>query len=198
MTQILHFQNYLDKETCSNFVKFIDNLLPQMLFDTSKQRHILRYGYDQEYPEHTIQNTDLIEPIKDILFDVFDKMKTDIKAALHNDTELFLTSFFISKHLPGGSVNEHADASEDMNACLKYSCVLYLNDIGNDGAITFPFLGKTIQPMTGDLVVFPSLGEDSTHSVAEITGPRYAIPVWFTEDEHYKFPYDYAANGVHF
>lgn len=193
--EILHLKEYIDKETCKEFADFIESSIPNMLFDVSKQRHILRFGYDQEYPEYTIQTTDLIKPIEEKLFLIFDQLSSRIKVELNDKNDLFLTSFFLSKHLPGGSVNEHADAGEGMNECLKYSCVIYLNDIGTDGAIHFPIINKTILPMAGDVVVFPSMGEESTHSVAEITGPRYAIPTWFTEDKKYSFPYDYSLDN---
>jgi hypothetical protein len=121
----------------------------------------------------------IVRPIKDVLLKIFQRANNMV------GDYLFLTSWFISKQVPGAKLLPHKDGTAGMNDHLEYTAMLYLNNLDNNGIITFPDLNINITPKLGDLVIFRSL--DHEHMVSEITQDRYSIPMWFTKDESLKF-----------
>lgn len=91
---------------------------------------------------------------------------------------------------PGDGMVVHADnANEDgspnLFAWRTYSAVLYLNDAYQGGATYFPKLGVEVRPETGKLVVFGA-GTEYQHGVRPVlSGERYTMPLWYTDQLRY-------------
>ena len=89
---------------------------------------------------------------------------------------------------PGSGMVVHADnCDEEGNPNYvpwrKYGGVIYLNDDFLGGETFFPDHGPYfVKPKTGKLVLYPA-GLDFRHGVTTVTGYRYTIPLWFTEDK---------------
>jgi Rps23 Pro-64 3,4-dihydroxylase Tpa1-like proline 4-hydroxylase len=83
----------------------------------------------------------------------------------------------ISKYVVGSHIRAHRDTGVYSTNRLV-TCVAYLNDQYEGGALTFPQFGGSLSPNRGDCVCFYS---ELLHGVNEITaGTRYCI-VWFGE-----------------
>jgi hypothetical protein len=70
---------------------------------------------------------------------------------------------------------------------FKYSAVLYLNSMPEyTGKLRFPELFFQYCPEEGDLIIFPSHGDEFTHGVDWIAAERYSLAFWMTEDRHFR------------
>lgn len=124
-----------------------------------------------------------LEDITDLCIGIVENIKTMIAKEYEDIDEIFLNSFWLVKHLPGSVVGEHNDLDNGEDGQFVYSSVLYLNTIEDGGDLEFPNLNLSISTESGDLVMFPSDGEDMTHRVSSIGQDRYTLPMWFTKDK---------------
>ncbi len=99
----------------------------------------------------------------------FTEMRVGASIGLHADAE---------RETPGGWEQNHS-------FWLSHVTLLYLGTSGIDfrgGDLVLPEVGRTIAPVAGQLVGFPS-GRKHQHGVTTIeSGTRLSIAVWFTRD----------------
>ena len=55
----------------------------------------------------------------------------------------------------------------------------------NTGKLNFPNLLFEYCPEEGDLILFPSHGDEFIHGVDSITAERYTLAFWMTEDKNF-------------
>lgn len=185
MKKLIHIDNFIDEETANTYIDWINNNIDKFLFLDHRKRYMLRFGYDQEYPDDTIYDLDILGEIKNdtikLINNVIDKVKNDF-----NEDELYLGSFFISKHLPDSIVPAHSDGNDGFNEPLHYSALIYLNELEDSGNLFFNIRNVSIHPKIGDLVVFDTHSPLNVHSVPEVNGERYSIPIWLTKDPSFN------------
>lgn len=179
MEEVRVINNFISKDDANKIINFIEDKLHYFVYNKDRKRYMLRFGYDEELPHQAIHSMFLVKEIKDTLVEIFDKTRSIV------GDNLFLTSWFISKQIPGAKLLPHKDGTQGMNDHLEYTAMLYLNDLDNNGTISFPDLNLSITPQLGDLIVFRSL--DHEHMVSDVTQDRYSLPMWFTKDESLKF-----------
>jgi Rps23 Pro-64 3,4-dihydroxylase Tpa1-like proline 4-hydroxylase len=173
------FKNFVDKETAKEIVDFIENNLHLFHYNESRKRYMMRFGYDEELPEQAIRT---MYPVKDIFHTlniIFDQTQKLF------DEGIYLTSWFLSKQIPGAKLLPHKDGAEGMNDHLEYTAMLYLNTLNDNGSISFPELNMNITPELGDLIVFKSLEHE--HMVHDVAEDRYSLPMWFTKKKELEF-----------
>lgn len=80
----------------------------------------------------------------------------------------------IQRHYPGVGLDEHVDQKND--PCLRFACIIYLNDNYNGGELYFPYRGIRIKPAARSLVIFDA-SDEYLHGVDIVEdGPtRYAM-----------------------
>lgn len=189
MNKILHLDNFIDNATANNYIDWINNNLDKFLFLDHRQRYMLRFGYDQEYPNDTHYDLGIMGEIKDSILKLIDNVIDEVKSSFNED-QLYLTSFFISKHLPDSIVPAHSDGSKEFNQPLHYSALVYLNELEDSGNLFFNIRNVSIHPKVGDLVVFDAHSKLNMHSVPEVSGNRYSIPIWLTRDPEFNLLQD--------
>lgn len=184
-------KNFVDKDFCNYLVNYLETNLDKLKISDNRtpypnQRYMLRFGHDDEYPDLANDSLDVVQEIAEDLRNVFSKIERTAEV-LFSEDKLYTTSFFLSKHVPGSQVNGHLDSGEGFNEQLDYTVLLYLNTLQNSGGIGFPKLRYFVPVEAGDLIIFPSKGEQYVHEVPNISGDRYSIPLWLTKDITYKF-----------
>lgn len=179
--------NFLTEEKMNRIIDFIDSNLDKFSMP-QELRHVLMYGFQKGYEPGKL-DFDLISQIKDIIIDeYFPKLEKTIYDLYGNDGNTELSNWWVSKQLPGSVLLYHHDDDNGHNSQFKYSCILYLNTV-DSGDLEFPELGFSYRPKAGDLVVFPSLGDNMGHEIKEINHNRYSMPTWFASKE-YKLYYN--------
>jgi hypothetical protein len=173
--------DFIDKDTAKELCDFIENNLNIFIYRDDRKRYMLRFGYDEELPEQAIFDMDIVSPIKDTLISIFNKVANHIGEGVE------LTSWFLSKQVPGAKLTPHKDGCEGLNDHLKYTAMLYLNDLDGNGSIGFTESGIEVTPKLGDLIVFESLKDE--HFVSDIEQDRYSLPMWFTLNKQYAFKF---------
>jgi hypothetical protein len=177
MIQVIN--NFISKDVAEELCNFIENNLNIFIYRDDRKRYMLRFGYDEELPEQAIFTMDAVSPVKDTLVSIFNKVTE------HLEGDVVLTSWFLSKQVPGSKLTPHKDGCEGTNGHLKYTAMLYLNDLDNNGSIGFTDTEIEITPQMGDLIIFNSLEDE--HFVSDIEQDRYSLPMWFTLDKQYAF-----------
>lgn len=190
MTKILHKNNIVSARDANKYIDWINDNLSSFLFLDHRQRHMLRFGFDQEYPEDTHYDLNILLDIKEEIINLLNKV-IDIVKSEYKEEQLYVASFFISKHLPGSAVPKHVDANNVFNKPLHYSALIYLNELENSGFLKFDMLDKMIHPKTGDLVCFESQNMLTVHSVPDVSSQRYSIPIWLTRDQEFNLLQNY-------
>lgn len=179
MEQITVINNFITQSQANRLIDFIDHNLDIFVHNKGRRRYMLRFGYDEELPEQSIHTMNDVYEIKDLLVGIFNKTRDAI------DSELFLTSWFLSKQYPGAKLTPHKDGTPGLNDHLEYTAMLYMNNMVDGGIISFPDLGIDIRPQMGDLVIFKSLEHE--HMVSEVKEHRYSLPMWFSSHEDKRF-----------
>jgi len=183
-------KNFLTKEEMQLWVDFCDSAVEsrqnEMAVYANGLRYIFQFGKDK-CDTHYASNTDLraIPELEAESRDLFFRVISSSKKVFEDESNIYMTGFWISKQLPGSYVGEHEDTDEGLNDHFKYSAVLYLNTLASTGQLVFTDLGLTITPEAGDLVVFKSL-PSGKHKVDPINEDRYTLAFWMTEDENYS------------
>ena len=70
---------------------------------------------------------------------------------------------------------------ENDGSCLTRMLVwmIYLNDVTDDGFTLFPTQGKSFQPRTGDIVIWPAFWTHPHHGVTSKTQSKYILTGWW-------------------
>lgn len=101
---------------------------------------------------------------------------------------LFIQEYAPGVYLPGFSMGLHTDVEDRKSFVL--SAVAYLNESYVGGEIEFPNLKFIYRPKAGDLMLFPSGGEDYDHQVNVLkSGKRYLMTIWMTHDASKADPF---------
>lgn len=180
-------ENAVSLDDCAKVISFIDDNISKFAFNTERKRHMLRFGYDDELPELAISDYRIIDPIKDSLKNIFASAKDAVVPGM-TDKDVYLVSFFLSKHAPGGGMRPHMD-SQDIdghNRHLDYTVMTYLNSMGRSGTLSFPIIGKRYSPNAGEMIAFESKDPTNAHAVDEVSQDRYSIAIWFSKDPKHK------------
>lgn len=173
------YKDFISDDDAKELIGFIDDNLDSFVYNEERLRYMLRFGYDEELPDQAIHSMDIVNPIKPLLVKIFDKTLGIFE---HKE---YLTSWFLSKQIPGAKLLPHKDGAKGINDHLDYTAMLYLNSLDDNGIISFPELDISILPERGDLVVFKSLEHE--HMVSEVTENRYSLPMWFTTNQRLEF-----------
>lgn len=179
-------KNFINKEDIATFINYIDTNLSKFYVDPrSKEgkRYAYKFGRDAVHPDSRWTMDELWE-VRNLVDTYSDKVCSATKDQFSNTDELFLSSFWMAKQDPGAVVTYHKDTDQDNNLQFKYSAVLYLNSMPEyTGKLRFPELFFQYCPEEGDLIVFPSHGDEFTHGVDWIARERYSLAFWMTEDK---------------
>lgn len=187
MKKIVEVTNFLSKSDCQEFIDFMEDHLDSFLvFDSKRQRHIAKFGYDDDTPDIANMSLDSLKEVKDSFVMISEHVKQIIKDE-YSEPNLYLTSLFLSKHIDGGVVAQHNDTIPGVNEQLKYTAMIYLNrEPGDTSKLVFPVATKSFKPDAGDLIIFESGGEYNQHYVEGINKDRYTLPIWYTTDRKFE------------
>ena len=181
-------KNFIEKEDINLFIKYINNNLGKFYIDPRSKggnRYAYKFGRDAVHPDSR-PTLDELYDIRDLVDKYTSKACKVTSEQFGHTGDLFLSSFWMAKQDPGAVVTYHKDTDQDNNLQFKYSAVLYLNSMPEyTGKLRFPELFFQYCPEEGDLVVFPSHGEEFTHGVDWIAAERYSLAFWMTEDRHF-------------
>lgn len=187
MKYINVIENFIDDNTNKLIVDFIDNNQELFSSDQEDRRFALRFGKDF-YWQDSNKDLSLIKNLSNIFRDnIFPKVNSAI-SDLYNEENLTVSNMWLSKHLPGSIVPMHLDHDGWRNIQFKYSAILYLSTLGNDGILQFPFIEHSYTPISNSLIIFPSHGidfdEQFAHRVDSINSVRYSVPMWISDVEY--------------
>jgi len=182
-------KNFIDKKDIIKFISYIDSNLNKFKIDprsTGGNRYSYKFGKDAVHPD----SRHSLEELHEIIDLVNKYTKKSCLAAQQNFNDMdqiFLSSFWLAKQNPGASVTYHKDTDEDNNLQFKYSAVIYLNTmLDGQGKLNFPRLNFQYSPKQGDLILFPSQGNQFSHGVDKISQERYSIAIWMTKDKQFE------------
>lgn len=182
-------KNFITKEHIDIFIKYIDDNLEGFYVDPRSKdgkRYAYKFGKDAVHADsrHTMEELNGIK----LLVDMYsNKVCSESNKQFNDDSQLFLSSFWMAKQDPGAIVTYHKDTDQDNNLQFKYSGVLYLNSMPEyTGKLRFPELLFQYCPEEGDLILFPSHGDEFTHGVDWIAKERYSLAFWVTADKEFE------------
>jgi hypothetical protein len=180
-------EDFIDDKTNKTIVDFIDNNQKLFSSDQNNKRFALRFGKDF-YWEDSHEDMSLLKDMLDIFKGkIFPKVNNKI-CELSGETGLKVSNMWLSKHLPGSIVPMHLDHDGWRNVQFKYSAILYLSTLNNDGILEFPFSKYTYTPVSNSLIIFPSHDIDFdnqfAHRVESINSIRYSVPMWISDIEY--------------
>jgi hypothetical protein len=195
MEQIKVINNFISKDNATRIVNYIDRNKESFREGSEGLWFKKRFGVDVLYRAGGCESIiDGLEDIRELSIDIVENVKTMISKQYGDNDDIFLNSFWYVKHLPGATVSQHNDIDNGNeldngdDTQFVYSSVLYLNDT-EDGDLEFPNLNLSIKTKLGDLVIFPSNGDDMVHGVSSISQDRYSLPMWFTKDKNLELKF---------
>lgn len=175
--------DFLDRDTCKEVIGQIQSAEYRDEHSSEPEPKIgnrspLRYEVDTKYLA---------------LDDIKKRIWNFVLLQYGGETDDIVPEFTIAaKMYPGDRHPLHADnvqldgETPNHTAHRCHSAILYLNTRGHHftgGSLVFPGLMKTVSPVAGLLVTFPS-GFDYRHEVLPIVSRhRYTLAMWFTRDE---------------
>lgn len=187
MKHINIIENFVDDSTNQTIIEFINKNQELFSSDQDDKRFALRFGKDF-YWQDSHKDLSLIKDLSDIFRNnIFPKVH-DAIFKLYNEDNLRISNMWLSKHLPGSIIPMHLDHDGWRNSQFKYSAILYLNTLVNDGILQFPFSEYSYTPVSNSLIIFPSHDIDFdyqfAHRVDSINSVRYSIPMWISDLEY--------------
>lgn len=181
-------KNFIEKEDLKAFIEYINLNLNKFYVDPRSKggnRYAYKFGRDAVHPDSR-PTLDELYDIRELVDKYTNKTCGVTKEQFQHEGDLYLSSFWMAKQDPGAIVTYHKDTDQDNNLQFKYSAVLYLNSMPEyTGKLRFPELFFQYCPEEGDLIIFPSHGEEFTHGVDWIAAERYSLAFWMTEDRHF-------------
>lgn len=177
--------NFMDEPEMRFWRDYNDEILetkqPHLAVFEEGTRPILQFGIDK-CEEHTSHHTlDIVSDVEHRLRNVFDRVIATTKDVFGDRREVYMSSMWFAKQLPGAFVEEHEDTDDGYNTQFEYSAVLYLNTLQEGGELIFTDFDHSVKPKAGDLVVFKSI-QGGMHKVNRINEDRYTMPMWMTLD----------------
>lgn len=182
-------KNFMAKEDINVFIKYINNNLDKFYVDPRSKtgkRYAYKFGKDAVHADSRHTMEELVD-IRELVDKYSTKACQESIVQFDDKEELFLSSFWMAKQDPGAIVTYHKDTDQDNNLQFKYSGVLYLNSMPEyTGKLRFPELMFQYCPEEGDLIMFPSHGDEYTHGVDWISHERYSLAFWLTSDKEFS------------
>ena len=187
MKHINVIENFIDDDTNKLIVDFIDNNQEIFASDQNDKRFAIRFGKDFCWQDSN-EDLSLLKDLSSIFKDnIFPKVNNTV-SELYNEKNLKVSNMWLSKHLPGSIVPMHLDHDGWINVQFRYSAVLYLTTLKDDGILQFPFLEHSYTPVSNSLIIFPSHDIDFdnqfAHRVDSINSVRYSVPMWISDIEY--------------
>lgn len=183
--------NFIPEEDRNRLIEFIDGNLDRFHVYSMQEnynRYALRFGRDQVWWDSSDTYVHGLEEINDLVHKYFDLVPEKLKEVFGDESDIYPATFWLAKQQNGAFVKAHHDAHPDINKHFKYSVIIYLNSNEDGGELFFPFLHHTIKPSAGDLVTFPSHGNEYLHEVTRIAEDRYSMLFWITGDKELSLP----------
>jgi hypothetical protein len=183
MENIKIIRNAMLAQNAEKISSYIDNLVQSKgdLFSTSQEDKSMSivFGKNDLYEK----NNDVSILSEDNQSFIFESLKLAIEKtqeSFSDQDNMHVSSFALSKELPGSIGVRRADANQDINSHFGYTAIFFLNSLPLGGEISFMEPGYSYKPLIGDLVIFPSqsIGD---HLVFEIPSTRYTMPIWITK-----------------
>jgi Rps23 Pro-64 3,4-dihydroxylase Tpa1-like proline 4-hydroxylase len=181
-------KNFMTEEEMKFWRDYNDEILETkkeyIAYYEEGRRPILQFGNDKCWSHNSYPTLEIVKDQEDKIRSVFDRVTDATKKAFDDDEDLYMSSFWFAKQLPGSEVREHEDTDSGKNTQFKYSAVFYLNTLKMTGQLIFSDLHHSIKPDAGDLVIFKSQ-DTGRHLVEPIDEDRYTIAMWMTGDTEY-------------
>lgn len=184
-------KDFIPEEDRTRLMEFIDSNLDRFhTYDMQENysRHALRFGRDQVWWDSSDTFIHGLEDIQDLVEKYFKLVPEKLQEVFEDDVEIMPATFWLAKQGKGAFVKAHHDAHPDINKHFKYSVIIYLNSNSDGGELYFPFMKYTIKPEAGDMITFPSHGNQYLHEVARIEEDRYSMLFWITADKKLSLP----------
>jgi hypothetical protein len=170
-------KNFISKDDCDIVISFINK--NENNFDKNGCLISKRIGIGYRSDLVMIDSND-VSSIKDTLLKYGKEFLNYCNKLYDVKNDLYINQIWLVKTLFGGSQTEHSDDDNGYDSQMKYSGIVYLNDIKNSGYLYFKDLNFKYYPKAGDLVIFRSdLGK---HGVSTTFQDRYTMPMWATDD----------------
>lgn len=185
MHKIKVINDFISEDDANKYIHYIDTNLKEFYRDSSGFRYAWMFGKDYFHKTKSSPDTQKISDIIPELLPIFDKVVNEVKSAYDED-EVYIASFWFGKQDPGAVVEGHYDVDDGSNTHMKYSGLVYLDKINEDGHLHFKNIDYTYQPVQSDLVLFPSDGEEYWHQVDKISYDRHTLLFWFTTDKDFE------------
>jgi hypothetical protein len=189
MEKIKVIKDVISIDDANLIIDYIDKNLESFTSSPKWKRFQMMFGVDAYHGERSKPVIDGLQDITSLVKEHMDIIKKIISYEFDDQEEIFLSSLWLAKQIPGAAIKGHLDVDDGSNDHFVYSAVLYLNKVDIGGVLDFPKLGVSIKPEFGDLVVFPSIGEDMFHEVKTIGEDRYTLPMWFTKNKSLELPF---------
>ena len=184
MDKIKVIKNFISKEDAALIINYIDRNQESFSKDVHGLWFRRFFGLDALYRRGACKGViEGLEDVRDLCISISGNVTKLLNREFQDSDDIFLNSLWFVKHLPGASVPAHSDLNDGTDYQFVYSSVLYLNNLEKGGELEFPALNISIKTEVGDLVVFPTVGEDMFHGVSSIEEIRYTLPMWFTKDK---------------
>lgn len=180
MIEPLVVNNFITDEECKRLINFIENNVND--FETLvSERKMMLFGYDINYANPRL-NTEMLNPIKDILSPLLDKLLSIVKDNFDKYTVGTSTVFFAKQTKENSGMRAHIDA-EDNDEFYNASALVYLNT-PEGGEVYFPDQNIFYFPKAGDLIVFSST---TLHEPKKTNSDKYLIAFNLTDFDDFIF-----------
>jgi hypothetical protein len=189
MNQIKVIKDFVSLDDANKIINYIDKIPGLFDYESFDKRFTKMFGNDSFHKDRSSYPITGLNEIYSIMFNATEKAKKVIAYKYNDDKDIFLSSLWFAKQIPGGFLGPHVD-TDNVNVHFIYSAVLYLNTLEDSGSLDFPNLGVSIKPEAGSLVIFPSSGDESLHEVKLIKENRYTVPLAFTRNKELELEFD--------
>ena len=156
-------EDFLTEEECLSITSYMDSVKDRKFWIENSLRQMI------------------VNSESEIMVSLLSKYIKKIREVLNNEN-LYITEYMLSRYNPGFKMDLHSDL-EDGKDHFSVTAVAYLNNDFSGGDIVFPDLDFRHSPKMGDLTLFNSGSEKTSHGVEVVkTGIRYAMPIWISEN----------------
>ena len=162
MEFVYECEDFIPKEFCENLIKKIENegYLEPGLTAGGVQLHIKK-GYDVKvHKKQWEQELNFIRSKTGEMLDKYKKHLIDSKLYNQMQADMFIDSINIDvaqiqQTRTGGFYRWHMDSA--LNGCSRVlAFIIYLNDMSEEDGGSTDFLGKSVRPKAGKLLMFPT------------------------------------------
>ena len=186
MAAIKILRNFFTPEECQFYVDYMDENADRFRKADQAKRFLLLFGRDMAHKEKSELTLDSIADIEPEVQALFRRVESAVTHEFSDERQLHVCSFFMSKQVEGAVVKLHYDTDDGLNPHFSYGGVIYLNTMSQDGQLNFPNINYSYSPVAGDFIVFPPGDPAYSHEVQKISGDRYSLPIWLTDDAAWK------------